>query len=476
MADQDPARRPAAARDEVAPVALRTARDLPHSVDSEQAVLGAILTEETAFDQVAAELRSGDFYLMAHQHVYSVCEELAKESKAIDPILVQQRLDAKGLLGGAVPRELPLSLARAIGTTANIRHYARNVRELAQLRNMMLTAQRVVEKGYESGTNVQHFLDSSQQEVFTAGQGSSVDTLKKISEPVMKALENLEAVQKRVQSGLSPITGVPTGIPTLDKNTLGLQPGALIVLAARPSVGKTAFALNIATHAATKHGKKVAFFSLEMPSDQLALRMLASEAKLDWRRLSAGQLSTYDWQKIATHADRVGSASMWLDDNFVLTPVELRSKCRKLKRENGGLDLVCIDYLQLMHAPSDRQNQSREQEIATISRSLKGLAKELECPIIALSQLNRGVEKRKGEPPMLSDLRESGAIEQDADVVMFLHRQEEESKDGQPAQQSETIEVQLIIAKQRQGPVGTIPLVFMKTTTYFAEMEKRREG
>jgi replicative DNA helicase len=342
---------------------------------------------------------------------------------------------------------------------------------------MMLTAQRIVERGYESGANVQGYLDASQQEIYGAGGNVGVETLRKIAEPMMRAIENMEAVQKRVQSGLSPITGVPTGIPSLDKNTLGLQPGTLVVLAARPSVGKTAFALNIASHAATKHSKKVAFFSLEMPSDQLALRLLASEAKLDWRRLSQGQLSTYDWQKIATHADRVGAASLWLDDNFVLTPIELRSKCRKLKRENGGLDLVVIDYLQLMHAPSDRSSQSREQEIATISRSLKALAKEIECPIVALSQLNRSVEKRKGEPPMLSDLRESGAIEQDADVVMFLHRSEEDHKDVQAGTAvGDTLEVQLIVAKQRQGPTGTIPLVFFKTTTYFAEMEKRRDG
>jgi replicative DNA helicase len=282
-------------------------------------------------------------------------------------------------------------------------------------------------------------------------------------------------VQKRVQAGLSPITGVPTGIASLDKSTLGLQPGSLVVLAARPSVGKTAFALNIATNAATKHKRKVAFFSLEMPSEQLALRMLASEAKLDWRRLTQGQLQKYDWDKIATQADRIGGASIWLDDTFVLTPVELRSKCRKLKRENGGLDLVVVDYLQLMHAPSDRSSQSREQEIATISRSLKSLAKELEVPIVALSQLNRGVEKRKGEPPMLSDLRESGAIEQDADVVLFLHRNEEDSKDVQGGTAaSDTQQVQLIIAKQRQGPTGVVDLVFFRTSTFFAEM--RREG
>jgi replicative DNA helicase len=471
MAEQDPARRPPEG-----PLVLRTARDLPHSVESEQAVLGAILVEETAFDQVAAILRPGDFYLLAHQHVYSVCEELARESRTLDPIIVQQRLDAKGLLGAAVPRELPLSLGRAIGTTANVAHYARSVLELSRLRKMMLVAQGVVERGYEAGANVQSFLDTAQQDVFGAAAGVGIETLKEIKEPVMRALDNLEAVQQRVMAGLSPITGVPTGIATLDKSTLGLQAGSLVVLAARPSVGKTAFALNVATHAATKASKKVAFFSLEMPSEQLALRMLASEARLDWRKLSQGQLSSYDWQKIQTHGDKICRASIWLDDNFVLTPVELRSKCRKLKRENGGLDLVVVDYLQLMHAPSDRTNQSREQEIATISRSLKSLAKELECPVVALSQLNRSVEKRKGDPPMLSDLRESGAIEQDADVVLFLHRNDEDSREAQTgAAAGDTLEVQLIVAKQRQGPTCTIPLVFFRTTTFFAEMERRRD-
>ncbi len=473
MLEQEPAR-----RQTEAPVAtLRGARDLPHSVEAEQAVLGAILIEETAFDQVAALLRAGDFYLLGHQHVYAACEELAKESKSIDPVLVQQRLDARGLLGGAVPRELPFTLARGIGTTANVAHYASAVRDYARLRAMMLTAQRVVERGYDAGANVQQFLDSAQQDVFGAATGSGVESLKHIGEPVMRALENLEAVQKRVQAGLSPITGVPSGIASLDKSTLGFQPGSLVILAARPSVGKTAFALNVAVHAATRHQKKVAFFSLEMPSEQLALRMLASEAKLDWRRLTQGQLQKYDWDKIAVQADRIGSASVWLDDTFVLSPVELRSKCRKLKRENGGLDLVVIDYLQLMHAPSERSSQSREQEIATISRSLKSLAKELEVPIVALSQLNRGVEKRKGEPPMLSDLRESGAIEQDADVVLFLHRSEEESKETQQGTAvSDTQQVELIIAKQRQGPTGKVDLVFFRTNTFFAEMKRDGGG
>ncbi len=469
MPDQEAARREAP----VAP--LRGVRDLPHAPEAEEAVLGAILIDETAFDQVAAFLRKEDFYRVAYQHVYGACEELAREAKTIDPVLVQNRLEAKGVLGAGVERDLPLALARGIGTAANVAHYARVVQDYARLRAMMLTAQKLVERGYEAGANVQHFLDTAQQEVFGAASGSGLETLKQIGEPVMRALENLEAVQKRVQAGLSPITGVPTGIATLDKNTLGFQPGSLVILAARPSVGKTAFALNVAAHAATKHQKRVAFFSLEMPSEQLALRMLASEAKLDWRRLTQGQLQKYDWDKIAVQADRIGSASIWLDDTFVLTPVELRSKCRKLKRENGGLDLVVIDYLQLMHAPSDRSSQSREQEIATISRSLKALAKELAVPVVALSQLNRGVEKRKGEPPMLSDLRESGAIEQDADVVLFLHRNEEESKDVQAGTAvGDTQQVELIIAKQRQGPTGTVPLVFFRTTTYFAEM--KREG
>jgi replicative DNA helicase len=471
MPDSDPVRRPEP------PLALRTARDLPHSLEAEQAVLGAILSDETAFDQVAARVQARDFYRLEHQHVYEACVELAREAKSLDAVVVQQRLDAKGLLGGAVPRELPFTLQRAVGTTANVSRYAEIVKELSSLRNMMLVAQGLVERGYEAGTGVQGFLEAAQQEIFAAGQGVGTETLKPIKEPVWKALENLEAVQQRVQSGQSPITGVPTGFQTLDKNTLGLQPGQLVVLAARPSVGKTAFALNIATHAAAKAGRKVAFFSLEMPSEQLALRMLASEAKLDWRRISQGMLSKYDWEKIAAQGDRLSSSAVWLDDNFVLSPVELRSKCRKLKRENGGLDLVMIDYLQLMHSPSDRGNQSREQEIATISRSLKSLAKELECPVVALSQLNRGVEKRKGEPPMLSDLRESGAIEQDADIVMFLHRNEEDNEKVQQGTASgETLEVDLIVAKQRQGPTCTIPLVFFKTTTFFAEMDRRRDG
>jgi replicative DNA helicase len=471
MPENEPLRRPEP------PLPLRTARDLPHSLESEQAVLGAVLSDETAFDQVAALLQPRDFYRLEHQHVYEACMELAKEAKQLDAVMVQGRLDAKGLLGGAVARDLPFSLQRAVGTTSNVAHYARNVKDLAALRNMMLVNQALVDRGYEAGTSVQAFLEAAQQEVFGAAQGIGSETLKPIKEPVWKALENLEAVQKRVQSGQSPITGVPTGFQTLDKNTLGLQPGQLVVLAARPSVGKTAFALNIAVHAGVKAARKVAFFSLEMPADQLALRMLASEAKLDWRRLSQGMLSTYDWTKIAAQGDRLSSASVWLDDNFVLTPVELRSKCRKLRREHGGLDLVVIDYLQLMHAPSDRGTQSREQEIATISRSLKSLAKEMECPVIALSQLNRSVEKRKGEPPMLSDLRESGAIEQDADIVMFLHRNEDDSKDTQAGTAtSDTLEVDLIVAKQRQGPTCTIPLVFFKTTTFFAEMERRRDG
>jgi replicative DNA helicase len=469
MADNELSRKP-----DAAPVPMRGARDLPHNIEAEQAVLGALLLDETAFDQVATHLKTGDFYLLAHQHVFAACEELARESQTIDPVLVNHRLDARGLLGPAVPKELVFGLARGVGVTGNVVHYARVVQDLSRGRRMMLTAQRVVERGYESGANVQQFLDTAQQEVFGAAQGSSIETLKKIEEPMMRAVENLEAVQKRVLAGESPITGVPTGIASLDRNTLGLQPGTLTILAARPSVGKTAFALNIASAAATKHGRKVAFFSLEMPSEQLALRLLAAEAKLDWRKITQGQLGRYEWDKIAVHADRISQASIWLDDNFVLTPVELRAKCRKIQRESG-LDLVVIDYLQLMHAPSDRMNQSREQEIATISRSLKALANELKIPIVALSQLNRGVEKRKGEAPMLSDLRESGAIEQDADIVMFLHRLEEEEQEraGPPP---DTQQVQLIIAKQRQGPVATIDLVFFRTNTFFAEMERRREG
>jgi len=448
-----------------APPAPPAGRDLPNDLAAEQAVLGAILIEEAAFDQVSALLEPDDFYLRPHQLVYAACRELAMERRAVDYLLVQQRLDAKGLLGTAVPRELPFGLSRSLGTSANVGHYAGLVKDLSRLRKMMVVAQAVVSKGYESGAAVQEFLDTAEQQVFTAAQRHQVETLKPASEAVYKAIEGLDEVRKRAEAGLSPVTGIPTGVATFDRMTLGLQRGQLVVLAARPSVGKTAFALNLATHAATRHEKVVAFFSLEMPSEQLSLRMLASEAKLDWRRISQGQFSRNDWDKIMVQGDRLCSSRIWLDDNFVLTPIDLRAKCRKIRRE-GGLDLVVVDYLQLMHAPGF---QSREQEIASISRGLKGLAKELEVPVLALSQLNRSVEKRKGDPPMLSDLRESGAIEQDADVVLFLHRLDDEEKDGPP---SEVQEVELHIAKQRQGPVGKVPLVFFKTHTYFAEKQR----
>ncbi|HQR29660.1 MAG TPA: replicative DNA helicase [Anaeromyxobacteraceae bacterium] len=455
------------------PLALRGVRDLPHNLEAEQAVLGAVLIDETAFDQVAALLKSDDFYSLAHQHVFAAFEDLAKESRKIDPVLVQQRLDAKGLLGAQVPRELVFGLAAAVGSSSNASHYAEAVNELARLRRMMLTAQRVVERGYEAGPHVRDFLEQAQQDVFGAAQGNTLETMRPFAEAMGTALDRLEAIHTRVRQGLSHITGVPTGLPWLDDQMLGLQPGTLVILAARPSVGKTALALNVAAHAAVKAEKKVVFFSLEMPSDQLALRLLASEAKLDGERVSKGKLAQHDWDRIMSHGERLMGAPIWFDDSFVLTPVELRSKCRKLKRESG-LDLVVVDYLQLMHAPSDRSNQSREQEIATISRSLKALAKELDVPVVALSQLNRAVEKRKGERPMLADLRESGAIEQDADVVMFLHRPEPEGENAQDAMNQDVQDVELILAKHRQGPTGLMPLVFFRKHTFFAE--KKREG
>jgi replicative DNA helicase len=465
MSDSEPLRRGGAAP----ALQLRPARDLPHNLEAEQAVLGALLIEETAFDLVADRLKPEDFYLGAHQHVFQTCAELAQEKQAIDPVLLHQRLEAKGLLGAAVPRDVPFALAKGLGTAVNVRHYAAIVTELARVRRVQLVAQAVLARGYEAGANVQEFLESSQQEIFAAAQGGTTDTLRLIHEPLVKAIETIDATQARVRAGESTLTGVPTGIQALDQKLLGLQRGALIVLAARPSVGKTAFALNIGTYAATKAQKRVAIFSLEMPAEQLAMRILAAEAKLDFWRMTQGLLQQSDWDRIMQHGDRIGGSRIWLDDNFVLSPVELRAKCRKIKRE-GGLDLVIVDYLQLMNVSGA---QSREQEIAIISRSLKSLAKELDVPILALSQLNRGVEKRKGEPPMLSDLRESGAIEQDADVVMFLHRPgDEKDQEGGQAQKADVQEIELHIAKQRQGPTGVVELVFFKTNTYFAEKQR----
>jgi replicative DNA helicase len=465
MSDPEPNRRSGAAP----ALQLRPTRDLPHNVEAEQAVLGAMLIEETAFDLVADRLKAEDFYIHAHQLVFAACAELAQEKQVIDPVLLHQRLEAKGLLGAAVPRDLPFALAKGLGTAANVRHYAEVVADLARVRRVQLVAQAVLSRGYEAGASVHEYLESAQQDVFAAAQGGTTDSLRLIQEPMLKAIEAIEATQTRVREGQSTITGVPTGIAGLDQKLLGLQPGALIVLAARPSVGKTAFALNVGSYAATRAQKRVAIFSLEMPSEQLAMRILAAEAKLDFWRMTQGLLQQTDWDRIMAHGDRIGSSRIWLDDNFVLSPVELRAKCRKIKRE-GGLDLVVVDYLQLMHAPGA---QSREQEIAIISRSLKSLAKELGVPILALSQLNRGVEKRKDGPPVLSDLRESGAIEQDADVVMFLHRPlDEKDGDAGQAEKADVQEIQLHIAKQRQGPTGRVDLVFFRTNTFFAEKQR----
>jgi replicative DNA helicase len=454
---------------EVAP--MRGARDLPHNSEAEQAVLGGILMEERVLDQVGDLLKAEDFYSLAHQHVFNALRELYAAGKACDAIMVNGHLEAKGLLGGVVPRNLAFELEKGFGTAGNIVHYAEVVRDHAMLRQTMLAAQRVLNKGYESGAAVGEYLQFAEGEISKAANGSLAGRgLKPLLEAVVQATEKIEAFQKRVQAGLSPITGVPTGFPRFDEMTLGLQPGALVIIAARPSVGKTAFALNMASHACLRAEKKVAFFSLEMSADQLATRMLSSEAKLDWKAVSKGRLSTHDWEKIGHHTSKLAAGQMWIDDNFVLTPMELRARCRRLKQEQKGLDLVVIDYLQLMQSPSGRRDQSREREIAEISRSLKSLAKELGVPIVALSQLNRSVEKRKGDLPQLSDIRESGAIEQDADMVVFLHRKDEEGDGPAPPQDGPAVEeVKLVLAKQRQGPTGIVDLVFFKSNTFFAE-------
>ncbi len=459
------------------PLQLPGGLDLPHNLEAEQAVLGALLIDETAFDQVAPVLKIEDFYLLAHQHVYAVCVELSQQSKAVDPVLIQQRLEAKGLLGAAVPADLVFTLFRGLGTAANVTHYAAVVADLARLRRMMMAAQAVVARGHRAGDRVGDFLQEAQAEIAAAAEGSRASTLRTANDAVNAALDKLEQVHKRELEGKSHITGVPAGLPSLDDKTLGFQPGALVILAARPSVGKTALALNFAAHAAVKMEKRVAFFSLEMPSDQLAMRLLAADAKLDSERVAKGKLAQHDWEKVGISGERVGRARIWFDDNFVLSPLDLLAKCRKIAREAGGLDMVVVDYLQLMQAPaSNRASQSREQEIATISRGLKALAKELACPVLALSQLNRAVEKRKGERPVLADLRESGAIEQDADIVMFLHRPEPDKEEQEQHMNSDVVDVELVIAKHRQGALGIIPLVFFRRYTLFAEKTQHGGG
>ncbi len=441
----------------------------PHARDAELAVLGGVMLDPEALERLEGSLLPEHFYIERHRLIFNAMLELARNGQPVDAVTVKDFLEQRNQLDTCGGEAYLADLISAIPTAANVPHYAEIVRSRAVLRELLQVCSRVSQRVYEEPSlNVGEHLDQAEQEMLAVAEkfNRARPTFSKMSDLMAEGYRQLEARYAEKKA----ITGVPTGYADLDEITSGLQRGDLIVIAGRPSMGKTAFAMNLARNAAVESDdpKAVAVFSLEMSSQQLALRMLASEARVDMKLLRTGRFSAEDWRKLANHSGTLAAAPIFIDDTPAISVLELRSKCRRLKKEHDGLDLVIIDYLQLMSGRADAER--REQEISEITRSLKGLAKELDVPVIALSQLNRSLESRGDKRPMMSDLRESGAIEQDADLIAFIYRDEVYNKKPDNEGLAE-----IIIAKQRNGPTGTVNLTFLHRYTRF-ENHASRQG
>ena len=434
----------------------------PQNIEAEQAVLGAMLIKKEAIAEVSQLLKPADFYREAHRIVYETMLELFNKNEAVDLITVTEQLRKNDLLEKAGGIAFVTSLANAVPTAANVEYHARIVEEKAQLRNLINSATEIAGMAYEASDDITDVMDKSEKMILEVAARQNSGSFVPIKEILMDTFSKIEKLYE-TKGG---ITGLPSGFKDLDKLTSGLQPSDLILVAARPRMGKTAFTLNIAQHVAVHENKSVAFFSLEMSKEQLVQRMLCSEGGIDSQRLRVGELEENDWEKLINAADRLSRAPIYIDDTAGITVMELRSKARRLKAEHD-LQLIVIDYLQLMQGRSSKNSDNRQQEISEISRSLKALARELNVPVIALSQLSRSVESRQVKKPMLSDLRESGSLEQDADIVMFLYR--EDYYDPETEHKNIT---DVIIAKHRNGPVDTVQLFFHKQFPKFADLSR----
>jgi len=427
----------------------------PQSIEAEESVLGGVLLDNAALDRALEFVTADDFYRESHRKIMRAMLDLSQRGEPVDLVTLSETLKMRGEItdvGGAV---YLAELAEKVPTAANITYYARIVRQKAILRGLIQTATEIATMGYEATANVDEFLDQAEHKIFEISERKVRPTFFRIRDIMVDSMKAIEQLYERKEL----VTGVATGFVDLDRMTAGLQPSDLIVIAGRPSMGKTAFALNIAQHAAMSSQTGVAVFSLEMSKEQLVLRLLCSEARVDMSKVRAGFAAERDFPKLAMAASRLSEAPIYIDDTPALSVLELRAKARRLKRERESkLGLVIVDYLQLMRG-HDADN--REQEISGISRSLKALAKELSVPVIALSQLNRQVETRAEKKPVMADLRESGAIEQDADVIAFLYRPIVYDKNA------EERAAEVIIAKQRNGPIGNVPLTFMSEYTRF---------
>ncbi len=436
----------------------------PHSIEAESSVLGGLLLDNGAWDRVGDLLVDNDFYRHEHKLIYAAIGALINASKPADVITVNEQLQNQGKAEEMGGLGYLNSLAQYVPSASNIRRYAEIVRERSILRKLVSASDEIATNAFNpQGKAIDRILDEAEQKIFNIGEeGSrmkqgfqSMDTL---------VVELLDRVQEMANNP-NDITGVPTGFYDLDRMTSGLQPGDMVVLAARPSMGKTAFAINIAEHVALNEGLPVAVFSMEMGASQLAVRVVGSIGRIDQGRLRTGKLSDEEWPRLTEAIEKLRTVSLHIDETPGLTPSELRANARRLARQCGKLGLIVVDYLQLMSGSGSSGGDNRATELGEISRGLKMLAKELQGPVIALSQLNRSVEQRTDKRPMMSDLRESGAIEQDADIIMFIYRDDYYNKDSKDPGVAE-----IIIGKQRNGPTGTVRLTFLKNLTRFESL------
>lgn len=438
-------------------------RVMPHSIEAEQSVVGAMLMDKDAV-MTASEIISGkDFYQTAYGVIFDSMVELFNEGKPVDLVTLQERLRKKEVPPEITGMEFMRELVTAVSTSANVKYYAEIVADKSVMRRLIKLNDEISNICYAGNESLSSILETTEKSVFELLQKRNTGDYVPIKDIVLSALDRIEKASKN--KGV--VTGIPTGFIDLDYKLSGLQPSDLVLIAARPSMGKTALVLNIAQYIAFKKEKGVAVFSLEMSKEQLVNRLFSLESQVDSQAIRTGNLKDSDWEKLIEGAGIIGRSNLIIDDTPGISVSELRSKCRKYKLEHD-IQVIIIDYLQLMTGSVGRRSESRQQEISEISRSLKALARELNVPVVALSQLSRAVESRPDKRPMLSDLRESGAIEQDADVVMFIYRDEYYNKDSEYKKQAE-----IIIAKQRNGPVGTVNLAWLAEYTKFANLSRQ---
>lgn len=438
-------------------------RVMPHSIEAEQSVIGAMLMDKDAI-LAASEIISGqDFYQNAYGVIFDAIVEMFNEGSPVDLVTLKERLKEKEVPPEVASLEFMRDILDIVSTSVNVRYHAEIVSDKAMMRRLIKLNEEIANTCYAGKEPLPAILETTEKSVFELLQRRNSGEYVPIKQVVLNALERIEKAAK--SKGV--VTGIPTGFIDLDYKLSGLQPSDLVLVAARPSMGKTAFVLNIAQYVAFKKEKGVAIFSLEMSKEQLVNRLFALESQVDSQALRTGNLKDSEWEKLIEGAGIIGRSNMIIDDTPGISVSELRSKCRKYKLEQD-IQLIIIDYLQLMSGSAGGRSESRQQEISEISRSLKALARELNVPVVALSQLSRAVESRPDKRPMLSDLRESGAIEQDADVVMFIYRDEYYNKDSEKKKQAE-----IIIAKQRNGPIGTVDLAWLADYTKFANLSRQ---